>query len=77
VQSHRIEVQAYESTGAHLHRFLQMLRPGGRLLISDYCRKAGDVSSEFKKYIKQRGYDLHGCGAVRSSFHDIDVEVLG
>lgn len=54
-----------------------MLRPGGRLLISDYCRKAGDVSSEFKKYIKQRGYDLHGCGAVRSSFHDIDVEVLG
>lgn len=40
-------------------RFKEMLRPGGRLLISDYCRKAGAVSAGFEKYIKQRGYDLH------------------
>jgi phosphoethanolamine N-methyltransferase len=40
-------------------RFMQMLRPGGRLLISDYCRKAGAVSKGFEKYIKARGYDLH------------------
>jgi hypothetical protein len=40
------------------HRFMEMLRPGGRLLISDYCRKAGAVSKSFEKYIKKRGYDL-------------------
>jgi phosphoethanolamine N-methyltransferase len=40
-------------------RFMEMLRPGGRLLISDYCRKAGAVSRGFEKYIKARGYDLH------------------
>jgi hypothetical protein len=40
---------------------MEMLRPGGRLLISDYCRKAGAVSKGFEKYIKKRGYDLHRC----------------
>lgn len=40
-------------------RFMEMLKPGGRLLISDYCRKAGTMSKGFEKYIKQRGYDLH------------------
>ena len=37
-----------------------MLRPGGRLLITDYCRGAGGEPSEgFAAYIAQRGYDLH------------------
>jgi len=35
------------------------LKPGGRVLISDYCRRSGKPSEEFAEYIKQRGYDLH------------------
>ncbi|OMO51411.1 hypothetical protein COLO4_37682 [Corchorus olitorius] len=39
--------------------FYKWLKPGGRVLISDYCRRAGTPSPEFAEYIKQRGYDLH------------------
>ncbi|KAG9157589.1 hypothetical protein Leryth_025608 [Lithospermum erythrorhizon] len=39
--------------------FYQWLKPGGKVLISDYCKKAGTPSTEFAQYIKQRGYDLH------------------
>lgn len=35
-----------------------MLKPGGRLLISDYCKGHEEPSSEFASYIKQRGYHL-------------------
>lgn len=33
------------------------LRPGGRILISDYCR-GNDSDEEFRKYVEQRGYHL-------------------
>ncbi|CAI9113676.1 OLC1v1014322C2 [Oldenlandia corymbosa var. corymbosa] len=39
--------------------FYKWLKPGGRVLISDYCKKAGTPSEDFAQYIKQRGYDLH------------------
>ncbi|XP_022725814.1 phosphoethanolamine N-methyltransferase 1-like isoform X2 [Durio zibethinus] len=39
--------------------FYKWLKPGGKVLISDYCKSAGTPSSEFADYIKQRGYDLH------------------
>lgn len=39
--------------------FFEWLKPGGKVLISDYCRSAGTPSPEFAEYIKQRGYDLH------------------
>lgn len=39
--------------------FYRWLKPGGKVLISDYCRSAGPASPEFAAYIKQRGYDLH------------------
>nr|XP_043634875.1 phosphomethylethanolamine N-methyltransferase-like [Erigeron canadensis] len=39
--------------------FYKWLKPGGKVLISDYCRKAGKSSEDFAEYIKQRGYDLH------------------
>jgi len=38
--------------------FLTWLKPGGRLLISDYSCRSGDWSSEFTEYVKQRGYIL-------------------
>ena len=40
-------------------RFLKVLKPGGRLLISDYCKAPGQPSEDFAGYIQQRGYDLH------------------
>nr|ABG57185.1 phosphoethanolamine N-methyltransferase [Salicornia europaea] len=39
--------------------FYKWLKPGDKVLISDYCKKAGPPSPEFASYIKQRGYDLH------------------
>ena len=36
-----------------------MLKPGGRLLISDYCKGEGKASPGFASYIEQRGYFLH------------------
>jgi len=41
-------------------KFLKSLKPGGKLMISDYCR--GNVavhSKEFTDYVKSRDYDLH------------------
>ncbi|XP_038878463.1 phosphomethylethanolamine N-methyltransferase-like isoform X2 [Benincasa hispida] len=39
--------------------FYKWLKPGGKILISDYCKSSGIPSPEFAEYIKQRGYDLH------------------
>ncbi|GAB4845305.1 hypothetical protein Ancab_038714 [Ancistrocladus abbreviatus] len=39
--------------------FYKWLKPGGKVLISDYCKSASPPSPEFAGYIKQRGYDLH------------------
>lgn len=39
--------------------FYRWLKPGGKVLISDYCKRSGPPSEEFAGYIKQRGYDLH------------------
>ena len=44
--------------GVHC-RFFRWLKPGGKLLISDYCKGPGEPSDSFAAYIKQRGYDLH------------------
>ena len=40
-------------------RFFRWLKPGGKLLVSDYCKGPGEPSDSFAAYIKQRGYDLH------------------
>jgi phosphoethanolamine N-methyltransferase len=39
-------------------RLFRALKPGGRLLITDYCRAAGEASPGFASYIADRGYDL-------------------
>ena len=44
---------------ALFRNFFKWLKPGGKVLISDYCRNAGKPSEDFGAYIKQRGYDLH------------------
>lgn len=35
-----------------------MLKPGGRLLISDYCTTEGELSQGMRSYVQQRGYHL-------------------
>ncbi|KAM3200334.1 phosphomethylethanolamine N-methyltransferase [Capsicum annuum] len=39
--------------------FYRWLKPGGKVLISDYCKRPGPASEDFSGYIKRRGYDLH------------------
>ncbi|CAI9113675.1 OLC1v1014322C4 [Oldenlandia corymbosa var. corymbosa] len=50
--------------------FYKWLKPGGRVLISDYCKKAGTPSEDFAQYIKQRGYDLHDVQAYGQMLRD-------
>lgn len=40
-------------------KFYRWLRPGGRVLISDYCRGSKSASENFKAYLANRGYHLH------------------
>ncbi|PFX23067.1 phosphoethanolamine N-methyltransferase 1-like [Stylophora pistillata] len=38
--------------------FLKWLKPGGELLISDYCRGANELSEQMKAYVAKRHYNL-------------------
>ncbi|PRQ15904.1 putative phosphoethanolamine N-methyltransferase [Rosa chinensis] len=50
--------------------FYKWLKPGGKVLITDYCRSAGNPSADFAEYIKQRGYDLHDVKAYGQMLTD-------
>lgn len=50
--------------------FHKWLKPGGKVLISDYCKSAGPPSPEFAAYIQQRGYDLHSVEAYGQMLKD-------
>lgn len=50
------------------------LKPGGQVLITDYCRSAGEASPGFAAYIKQRGYDLHSVPAYGQMLKDAGFE---
>ncbi|EYU24136.1 hypothetical protein ABFS82_04G132100 [Erythranthe guttata] len=50
--------------------FYKWLKPGGKVLISDYCKNAGASSADFTEYIKQRGYDLHDVEAYGQMLRD-------
>lgn len=53
----------FQDKPALFRSFYKWLKPGGKILISDYCKSAGTPSPEFTEYIRQRGYDLHGVEA--------------
>lgn len=53
----------FQDKPALFKSFYKWLKPGGKVLISDYCKSAEPPSLEFAAYIKQRGYDLHSVEA--------------
>ncbi|KAJ7970272.1 Phosphoethanolamine N-methyltransferase [Quillaja saponaria] len=56
--------------------FYKWLKPGGKVLISDYCKRAGTPSPEFAAYIKQRGYDLHDTKEYGQMLKDAGFDVI-
>ncbi|XP_040996535.1 phosphomethylethanolamine N-methyltransferase-like [Juglans microcarpa x Juglans regia] len=56
--------------------FYKWLKPGGKILISDYCKSAGTPSPEFAEYIKQRGYDLYDVKAYDQMLRDAGFEEI-
>ncbi|KAG2242135.1 hypothetical protein Bca52824_096023 [Brassica carinata] len=54
--------------------FFKWLKPGGRVLITDYCKSAETPSPVFAEYIKQRGYDLHDVQAYGQMLKDAGFE---
>ncbi|GAV74409.1 Methyltransf_11 domain-containing protein/Methyltransf_23 domain-containing protein [Cephalotus follicularis] len=56
--------------------FYKWLKPGGKVLISDYCRSAQTPSSEFAEYIKERGYDLHDVKTYGQMLRDAGFDVV-
>ncbi|KAL4280032.1 hypothetical protein GQ457_03G012650 [Hibiscus cannabinus] len=56
--------------------FYKWLKPGGRLLISDYCKSFETPSAEFAEYIKQRGYDLHDVKSYEQMLKDAGFDVV-
>ncbi|KAE9613838.1 putative phosphoethanolamine N-methyltransferase [Lupinus albus] len=59
--------------------FYKWLKPGGKLLITDYCKSAGSPSVEFAEYIKEGGYYLHdikeyGQMLENAGFDDVTAE---
>ncbi|XP_076932316.1 phosphoethanolamine N-methyltransferase 3-like [Bidens hawaiensis] len=54
--------------------FYKWLKPGSKVLITDYCRKSGTPSEDFAKYIKQRGYDLHDVETYGQMLRDAGFE---
>jgi len=50
--------------------FYKWLKPGGKVLITDYCRSPKTPSPDFAIYIKKRGYDLHDVQAYGQVYRD-------
>ena len=60
-------------------KMLNWLKPGGKLLITDYCQGAGKLSEDFIAYREQRGYQLtdpksYGELLVKAGFKDVNAE---
>jgi phosphoethanolamine N-methyltransferase len=60
-------------------RLYELTAPGGRLVITDYARGAGDVSEEFLAYAEKTGYHLtdpagYGKLLEGAGFSDVVVE---
>lgn len=50
-----------------LHR---LLKPGGLLLFTDYCRGPGEPSQAFDDYVREFGYDLRTVDEIANLLHE-------
>ena len=55
---------------SRLCRLFDLLRPGGRLLVTDYCTGEALPSPGFQAYITQRGYKLVTLAAYSDYIRD-------
>jgi phosphoethanolamine N-methyltransferase len=60
-------------------RLLELLEPGGRLVVTDYCKGTGVGSPEFQAYVASTGYNLldpasYGKLLEEAGFVDVVVE---
>lgn len=56
--------------------FYTWLKPGGQLLITDYCKSAGSPSAEFADYIKKGGYYIHDMKAYEEMLKGAGFDVI-
>ncbi|KAK2439651.1 phosphoethanolamine N-methyltransferase [Trifolium repens] len=56
--------------------FYKWLKPGGQLLITDYCKSAGIPSSEFAEYIKEGGYHIHDLKEYEQMLENAGFDVI-
>ncbi|KAK4029973.1 phosphoethanolamine N-methyltransferase [Daphnia magna] len=59
--------------------FFKWLRPGGKVLISDYCRGDQEHSEHFLRYVAQRGYHLltvvdYGSIFTKVGFNEVEAK---
>lgn len=55
-----------------------MLKPGGRLLITDYCTTEAELSQGMQSYVQQRGYNLLAIADYAQVLRDAGfVDVVG
>jgi len=55
-------------------KFLKTLKPGGKLMISDYCRGDQEHSQRFQDYVAQRGYKLHTVKEYGNILEDVGFQ---
>lgn len=60
-------------------QFFSMLKPGGKLMITDYCCGTRPPTEEFKDYVAQRDYALlspggYGKALENAGFEDVSAE---
>ena len=53
--------------------FYKWLKHGGTLLITDYCKSAGNISLEYAEYIKRGGYYIHDMEAYHEVYGSIGI----
>ena len=58
---------------------LKCLKPGGKIMITDYCRGEGEHTMGFRKYVKLRGYQLitvneYGKMLEKAGFEEVEAK---
>ena len=59
---------------SHFLSLFRALKPGGRLLLTDYCRGPASPTPGFAAYVADRGYDLRTPDEVAGLLADAGLE---